>query len=414
MVIQTAKIEKYEGSNIYFVGKEKPLFIPPDKIKVAMTNYPAGKVVTYKTKDKQRGTLEGMQDPTANEMKSYLQDQKAAEAAGKGSQEFQPASDIPRDPEAEKQRSAEALQRNLNEKLTETPARPACFKPALCPKGCDGTKDPCQFKPKVKLAQPPAETPIDAPGASGTTNPPKSTGSAPPAKPRPEQTHSTVPPKDEWTEERDEFCNLLTATGREGMPALLQHLVEKTDFFIAPSSTKYHDARDGGLLHHSVKVYRNLMELVNIYDLEIPEDGTSLAIIALLHDVCKIGIYKKERKSLPRRDEKTHELALDDYGKKIWDEQIVFTVDDQYPLGHGEKSVIMLQRFIQLTDTEIFAIRWHMMAYDDSRNSYAGNLAITNASDKYRIIPLFHMADLAASFLEIQPDQKINEVTKDA
>ncbi len=235
---------------------------------------------------------------------------------------------------------------------------------------------------------------------------------APPAQPKQETCTSPAaaapvqkteePKKDEWTEDRDEFCNLLTATGREGMPGLLQHLIEKTDFLLAPSSTKYHDARDGGLLHHSVKVYHNLVELAKIYEIEIPEDGTSLAIIALLHDLCKIGIYKKERKSLPRRDEKTGELVLDGWEKKIWDEQIVYSVDDPLPLGHGEKSVIMLQRFIQLTDTEIFAIRWHMMAYDDSRNSYAGNLAITNASDKFRIIPLVHAADLLASFLEMR------------
>jgi hypothetical protein len=221
-------------------------------------------------------------------------------------------------------------------------------------------------------------------------------------KPQPETTPAAhAEPRDMWNEEREEFCALLTATGREGMPALLQHLIEETDFLIAPSSTKYHDACAGGLLHHSVKVYHNLVALAQMFEIEIPE-GSSLAIIALLHDLCKTNIYKQERKSLPRRDEVTGELVLDDWGKKIWDEQIVYTVDDQMPLGHGEKSVIMIQRYIPLTDTEIFAIRWHMMAYDDSRNSYAGNLAITNASDKYRIIPLFHMADLGASFLELR------------
>ena len=210
---------------------------------------------------------------------------------------------------------------------------------------------------------------------------------------------------DRISTETQEFQNILLSTERSGIDQLLRFLAE-TDFYTAPSSTKYHDAEPGGLLHHSLKTYRNLVTLSQLYAVEIPE-GTSLAIIALLHDICKINIYELERKSLPRRDEKTGELLLDDWGKKIWDEQMVYTIDDQYPLGHGEKSVIMLQRFIQLTDTEIFAIRWHMMAYDDSRNSYAGNLAITNASDKYRIIPLFHMADLAASFLEMrsEPEQ---------
>jgi hypothetical protein len=213
--------------------------------------------------------------------------------------------------------------------------------------------------------------------------------------------------KDVWGEERKQFIDLLTGTKREGIENLLNYLEKETDFYIAPSSTKYHDACAGGLLHHSVKVYHNLVALSQMFEIEIPAD-TSLAIIALLHDLCKTNIYKQERKSLPRRDEKTGELVLDDWGKKIWDEQIVYTIDDQMPLGHGEKSVIMIQRYIQLSDTEIFAIRWHMMAYDDSRNSYAGNLAITNASDKFRIIPLFHMADLAASFLERRGSEEIN------
>ncbi|MDD5348508.1 MAG: hypothetical protein PHT59_07835 [Candidatus Omnitrophica bacterium] len=197
-----------------------------------------------------------------------------------------------------------------------------------------------------------------------------------------------------------EFKNLLLSTNRDGIGDLIKYLEESTDFFFAPSSTKYHDAEVGGLLRHSLKTYQNLLALSKIYSEEYEQDA--MIIIALLHDLCKVNIYKQERKSLPRRKE-NGELELDDFGRKIWDEQVVYTVDDQYPLGHGEKSVIMLQRFIQLTDTEIFAIRWHMMAYDDSRNSYGGNLAITNASDKYRIIPLFHMADLAASFLEMKP-----------
>lgn len=211
-----------------------------------------------------------------------------------------------------------------------------------------------------------------------------------------------VAPADPYTDEMAEFKALLLSVKREGIPEFLAHLENETDFFIAPSSTHYHDSCVGGLLHHSLTVYHNLVALSRLYAVDIPDDGSSLIIISLLHDLCKINLYKQERKSLPRRDDKG-DIILDDWGRKIWDEQVVYTVDDQYPLGHGEKSVIMLQRYIRLTDTEIFAIRWHMMAYDDCRNSYAGNLAITNASDKYRIIPLFHMADLAASFLEMRP-----------
>jgi hypothetical protein len=215
-------------------------------------------------------------------------------------------------------------------------------------------------------------------------------------------TESKDNPKiDEWSNEREEFYQIMKSTGREGVPELLQYLTNETDFFIAPSSTKYHDAREGGLLHHSLKVYYNLIELSKIYVNDIPDDGSSLAIIALLHDLCKVNIYKLTKKQLPRKDADGN-LIYNEFGGKIWDTTMAYEFDDHLPLGHGEKSVIMLQRYIRLTDTEIFAIRWHMMAYDDSRNSYAGNLAITTASDKFRIIPLMHSADLLASFLELK------------
>ena len=229
MVIQTGKIEKYVGSNVYFVGKEKPLFIPPEDIKAAMTNYPVGKVVTYKTKDKQKGTLEGMAEPTANEMKSYQQDQKAAVAAGQKPSEFEPASNLPRDPEAEKQRAAEALQQNLKDKIAEgagctphqepvcttSPApstRPACFKSALCPKICDGTKDPCQFKPKAKPAEPPKQPAV----SSGPTNPSSGTETAQKPAPAPAQGHSG---------ETESFHEALTNIANMD-PRLLEHLKE--------------------------------------------------------------------------------------------------------------------------------------------------------------------------------------------
>jgi hypothetical protein len=246
----------------------------------------------------------------------------------------------------------------------------------------------------AKRTEPKATTPAAAPPQ---TQQPKQEPCTSPAAAPVQKTKE--PKKDEWGDERERFLGLLNSTDREGIPALLQYLIEKTDFFIAPSSTKYHDARDGGLLHHSLKVYDNLVALSKMFAVDVSPE--SLTIIALLHDVCKVNFYKMTKKALPRKDEKG-ELVLDDFGRKIWDETLVYDIVDQFPLGHGEKSVILIQHYIKLTDEEIMGIRWHMMAYDDVKNSYAGNLAITNASDKYRIIPLVHMADLAASFLEVR------------
>jgi hypothetical protein len=143
--------------------------------------------------------------------------------------------------------------------------------------------------------------------------------------------------------------------------------------------------------------------LSQLFDQDYPEE--SLIIIGLLHDVCKANFYRLSKKSMPRRDDKTGEIVLDDWGKKIWDEAMVYEVEDKFPLGHGEKSVIMIQRYIKLTDLEIMAINWHMMAYDDRRYSYAGNEAITAAAGKFPIIPLVHIADLSASFLNVRGDR---------
>ena len=110
------------------------------------------------------------------------------------------------------------------------------------------------------------------------------------------------PKKDEWGEEFKRFKDLLSSVKRDGIPEFLQYLIDKTDFFIAPSSTKYHDARNGGLLHHSLRVYDNLTALSKIYTVDIPEE--SRILISLLHDVCKTNFYRLEKKQLPRKNER--------------------------------------------------------------------------------------------------------------
>ena len=194
------------------------------------------------------------------------------------------------------------------------------------------------------------------------------------------------------------FKTLLLETKRPGVPELIAWL-ESTDFFVAPGSTHFHNAELGGLLQHSLQVYQNLQVLNRLFEGDYPEE--SLRIIALLHDICKANFYQLSKKSLPRR-KADGDLDLDPYGKKQWDEQLVYEVQDREPLGHGEKSVMLIQRHLRLTDLEMYAIRWHMMSYDDLHYSYAGNVAITAASAKYPIIPLVHMADMSASFLALR------------
>ena len=55
---------------------------------------------------------------------------------------------------------------------------------------------------------------------------------------------------------KDEFIYLLKNTKRENIDKLIEWLEKETDFFSAPASTKYHLNYEGGLLVHSLNVFR--------------------------------------------------------------------------------------------------------------------------------------------------------------
>ena len=75
---------------------------------------------------------------------------------------------------------------------------------------------------------------------------------------------------------------------REGAVALLEY-INKTDFFTAPASAKYHEDYEGGLVEHSINVYNALSKLNKELNLGFTDE--SVAIISLLHDLCKIDAY---------------------------------------------------------------------------------------------------------------------------
>lgn len=117
-----------------------------------------------------------------------------------------------------------------------------------------------------------------------------------------------------------------------------------TDFFEAPASTRFHGAYPGGLVEHSLNVYYALLGQSTIREY----GGESVAVVALLHDVCKTGYYRRERD-----------------GK--------YSVKDRLPMGHGEKSVYLVMKFMDLTDEEALAIRWHMGGFEAAPGSvYCG------------------------------------------
>ena len=61
--------------------------------------------------------------------------------------------------------------------------------------------------------------------------------------------------KEQLEQQREEFLTLCRNNiHRDGLEDLLSWL-QKSDFFTAPASTKYHGAYEGGLCEHSMDVY---------------------------------------------------------------------------------------------------------------------------------------------------------------
>ncbi len=179
---------------------------------------------------------------------------------------------------------------------------------------------------------------------------------------------------------KQEFVKLLKETNREGIDKLLDFL-EKSDFYTAPASTRFHGSKECGLLEHSMKVYELLKQKVEHSPLPIDISDESIRIIALLHDICKTNFYKVDYRN-----------AKNALG--VWEKVPYYAVEDTIPYGHGEKSVMMISEYIKLTNDEKYAIRWHM-GYTEPKELYT---TIGLAYQKYPIALLTHEADLEATY----------------
>lgn len=192
------------------------------------------------------------------------------------------------------------------------------------------------------------------------------------------------------------FKSILTKTNREKIDVVLDE-IEKLGFFTAPASSSYHGNYPGGLVEHSLNVYRQAMYLKKVQvklrpDLEDKLSDTSIAIVALLHDICKADLYVTAKKWRKDKDNK-------------WEQYDTYEHDyNKEPFGHGEKSVIRLLRWgFTLTDDEIAAIRWHMGAFDISDYGDAKK-GFNTAGDKYPLMAILVASDwLASRMLENRP-----------
>lgn len=182
---------------------------------------------------------------------------------------------------------------------------------------------------------------------------------------------------------------------REGLDKVLAYL-EKSDFYTAPSSTRFHLNEDGGLCLHSMNVFEAACKIYNEMAKPAIVNGTSpfteevsmesIAIATLFHDLCKIKLYHK-----------TERWKKAD--KNRWVSYPGYEVKDDFPLGHGEKSCLMLSWYMRLKPEEMLAIRWHMGMFDMGESGTPLRMSFFSATDKSSLVSIVHAADFLTSNL---------------
>ena len=172
---------------------------------------------------------------------------------------------------------------------------------------------------------------------------------------------------------------------RRGADRLLEWLdSDASDFFTAPSSTRFHGAYEGGLVEHSLNVYECLKDYLNrprtkeLYGMDYTPE--TIAVTALLHDICKVGFYAVDYRKTKNE-------------QGVWEKVPYYTVRDTLPYGHGEKSVYMIQSFMRLTRDEAFAIRYHMgFSGNEDKNS------VGRALEMFPLALAVNVADMEATY----------------
>lgn len=194
---------------------------------------------------------------------------------------------------------------------------------------------------------------------------------------------------------KEKILQRLETVDRPGMEHLIDYLENKSDYFIAPASTKFHSNYDMGLAIHSDKVVEQLLKKNDEFALKMSLD--TIYLTGYLHDLCKCNVYTKGM-GIKKDDLNNKWIGVDKY------EYL-----DNVPLGHGEKSVILIQQFIHLTLEECLMIRWHMGAYlpkEEMRD-------FERAKELYKSVLAMCIADEEASrFLEEVREPETHDVEK--
>lgn len=156
--------------------------------------------------------------------------------------------------------------------------------------------------------------------------------------------------------------------------------LESGDFYSAPASTRFHDAYESGLLLHTLNVYNECCKLWHL-DKFNSVNCDSFALVTLVHDWCKIGLYESYMRNV--KDESTG----------TWNQVKSYKWSDKgpaFPFGHGATSMFLVSRFFSLTVEESLAIRWHMGWCNVADNESSD---LQSANERYPLVHLVQFAD---------------------
>ncbi|MCC8069585.1 MAG: HD domain-containing protein [Ruminococcus sp.] len=185
---------------------------------------------------------------------------------------------------------------------------------------------------------------------------------------------------------KDEFIEIYTSNiKRNGSERLLDYLTsEQSDFFTAPSSSRFHGSYAGGLVQHSINVYNCLKDYLSrentktLYGMNYSNE--TIALVSLLHDICKINFYEVDYRNAKN-------------SKGQWERVPYYKINDTLPYGHGEKSVYIISGFMRLSREEAFAIRYHM-----GFSGVEDNNTIGKVFEMFPLALALNVADMEASY----------------
>lgn len=189
---------------------------------------------------------------------------------------------------------------------------------------------------------------------------------------------------------RDMIETALKKTGREGVDDLIAYM-DEIGFFTAPASGGNHSNGEGGLAEHSLNVL-NMIEKFGVAALGGEGYNAiqgSAIIVALLHDLGKCGDFGKKM-YVPnmikdgRPTQKNPEQKYKQSEAKPWKRN-----PDLLPIDHATRSIKLATLFIDLTEDEEFAIRYHDGLYEPANYGVRGY--------ETQLYMLLHWADMWSS-----------------